>query len=265
MDGVEFRSVSYRIGARTLLDDFTVAVGAGETLALVGASGAGKTTVLKLVNRLLLPDAGDVCVQGRDTREWDPIRLRRSVGYVIQDVGLFPHLTVADNVAVVPRLEQWPDDRVAVRVRELLELIGLPPEEYSGRWPDELSGGQRQRVGVARALAVDPPVLLMDEPFGALDPITRRQLQQEFRRIQARVAKCVILVTHDMAEALALADRIGVLDEGRLIWCGTPKAIGEADDPRVRDLVETVLAGPHGPAAFDSAQARKAGHDDGRA
>jgi osmoprotectant transport system ATP-binding protein len=150
-------------------------------------------------------------------------------------------------------------------VRELLELIGLPPEEYSGRWPDELSGGQRQRVGVARALAVDPPVLLMDEPFGALDPITRRQLQQEFRRIQARVAKCVILVTHDMAEALALADRIGVLDEGRLIWCGTPKAIGEADDPRVRDLVETVLAGPHGPAAFDSAQARKAGHDDGRA
>jgi osmoprotectant transport system ATP-binding protein len=241
MDGVEFRGVSYRIGARTLLDDFTVAVAAGETLALVGASGAGKTTVLKLVNRLLLPDAGDVCVQGRDTREWDPIRLRRSVGYVIQDVGLFPHLTVADNIAVVPRLEQWPDDRVAGRVRELLDLIGLPAEEYSGRWPDELSGGQRQRVGVARALAVDPPVLLMDEPFGALDPITRRQLQQEFRRIQARVAKCVILVTHDMAEALALADRIGVLDEGRLIWSGTPKAIGEADDPHVRDLVETVL------------------------
>ena len=241
MDGVEFRSVSYRIGARALLDDFSVAVAAGETLALVGASGAGKTTVLKLVNRLLLPGAGDVRVQGRDTREWDPIRLRRSVGYVIQDVGLFPHLTVADNIAVVPRLEQWPDDRVAIRVRELLELIGLPAEEYSGRWPDELSGGQRQRVGVARALAVDPPVLLMDEPFGALDPITRRQLQQEFRRIQARVAKCVILVTHDMAEALALADRIGVLDEGRLIWSGTPKAIGEADDPLVRDLVDTVL------------------------
>ena len=241
MDGVEFRGVSYRIGGRTLLDDFTIAVAAGETLALVGASGAGKTTVLKLVNRLLLPDAGNVCVQGRDTREWDPIRLRRSVGYVIQDVGLFPHLTVADNIAVVPRLEQWPDDRAAGRVRELLDLIGLPAEEYSGRWPDELSGGQRQRVGVARALAVDPPVLLMDEPFGALDPITRRQLQLEFRRIQARVAKCVILVTHDMAEALALADRIGVLDEGRLIWSGTPQAIGESDDPRVRDLVDTVL------------------------
>jgi osmoprotectant transport system ATP-binding protein len=265
MDGVEFRNVSYRIGARTLLEDFSAAVAAGETLALVGASGAGKTTVLKLVNRLLLPDAGDVYVQGRATREWDPIRLRRSVGYVIQDVGLFPHLTVADNIAVVPRLEQWPDDRVAARVRELLDLIGLPSDEYSARWPDELSGGQRQRVGVARALAVDPPVLLMDEPFGALDPITRRQLQQEFRRIQARVAKCVILVTHDMAEALTLADRIGVLDKSRLIWSGTPKEIGVADDPRVRALVESVLAPPHGPAAVDSAQARKAGHVDGRA
>jgi osmoprotectant transport system ATP-binding protein len=241
MDGVEFRQVSYAIGPRTLLDDFSLIVGAGETVALVGASGAGKTTVLKLVNRLLLPGAGEVRVQGIDTREWDPIRLRRSVGYVIQDVGLFPHLTVADNIAVVPRLEQWPEERVAARVRELLELIGLAPETYMGRWPDELSGGQRQRVGVARALAIDPPVLLMDEPFGALDPITRRQLQLEFRRIQARVEKCVILVTHDMAEALALADRIGVLDEGRLIWCGTPQAIGESDDPHVRALVDTVL------------------------
>ena len=258
MDGVEFRNVSYRIsGGAHILDDFSLTVGAGETFALVGASGAGKTTVLKLVNRLLLPDAGEVRVQDIDTREWDPIRLRRSVGYVIQDVGLFPHLTVADNIAVVPRLEQWPDDRVAARVRELLELIGLTPETYTGRWPDELSGGQRQRVGVARALAVDPPVLLMDEPFGALDPITRRQLQQEYRRIQARVAKCVILVTHDIAEALALADRIGVLDEGRLIWCGTSQAITESDDLRVRALVESVVPLPHGPA--------KAGHYDGPA
>jgi osmoprotectant transport system ATP-binding protein len=242
MDGVEFRHVSYRIAGQTpILDDFSLTVGSGDTFALVGASGAGKTTVLKLVNRLLLPDAGDVRVQGVDTREWDPIRLRRSVGYVIQDVGLFPHLSVADNIAVVPRLEQWPEDRVATRVRELLDLIGLEPDTYTARWPDELSGGQRQRVGVARALAADPPVLLMDEPFGALDPITRRQLQQEFRRIQARVAKCVILVTHDMAEALALADRVGVLNEGRLIWSGLPRAIGESDDPRVRALVDTVL------------------------
>lgn len=249
MDGVEFRHVSYRIrGGARILDDFSLAVGGGETLALVGASGAGKTTVLKLVNRLLLPDAGEVRVQGIDTREWDPIRLRRSVGYVIQDVGLFPHLSVADNIAVVPRLEQWQADRVAARVRELLELIGLPPETYTSRWPDELSGGQRQRVGVARALAIDPPVLLMDEPFGALDPITRRQLQHEFRRIQARVAKCVMLVTHDMAEALALADRIGVLDEGRLIWCGTSQSIAEADDPRVRALVESVVPPRDGPA-----------------
>jgi len=242
MEGVEFRHVSYRIrGGAQILDDFSLTVGAGETFALVGASGAGKTTVLKLVNRLLLPDVGEVLVQGIDTRAWDPIRLRRSVGYVIQDVGLFPHLTVADNIAVVPRLEQWPDDRVTTRVRELLELIGLAPETYTGRWPDELSGGQRQRVGVARALAVDPPVLLMDEPFGALDPITRRQLQQEFRRIQARVAKCVILVTHDMAEALALADGIGVLEDGRLIWKGTPQAIAESDDSRVRALVSAWL------------------------
>jgi osmoprotectant transport system ATP-binding protein len=248
MAGVEFRHVSYSIGARNLLDDLSLTVGAGETFALVGASGAGKTTVLKLVNRLLVPDAGEVLVQGIDTRQWDPIRLRRSVGYVIQDVGLFPHLAVADNIAVVPRLEQWPEDRVTARVRELLELIGLAPETYTGRWPDELSGGQRQRVGVARALAVDPPVLLMDEPFGALDPITRRQLQQEFRRIQARVVKCVILVTHDMAEALALADRIGVLEDGRLIWSGTPQAIAESDDLRVRALVESVVPPGRGQA-----------------
>jgi osmoprotectant transport system ATP-binding protein len=160
---------------------------------------------------------------------------------VIQEVGLFPHLTVADNIAVVPRLERWRDDRVATRVRELLELIGLEPETYARRWPDELSGGQRQRVGVARALAGDPPVLLMDEPFGALDPITRRQLQQEFGRIQAHVGKCVILVTHDMAEALALADRVGVMESGRLIWCGTPRAIVTCEDARVRAFVNSAV------------------------
>ena len=247
MEGVEFRRVSFGPAGRTpIVDNISLTVGAGETLALVGASGAGKTTVLKLVNRLLLPDTGDVQVQGKDTREWDPIRLRRSVGYVIQEVGLFPHLTVADNIAVVPRLEQWPESRVAARVRELLELIGLPPDPYAGRWPDELSGGQRQRVGVARALAADPPVLLMDEPFGALDPITRRQLQREFRRIQARVEKCVILVTHDMGEALALGDHVGVMDGGFLIWHGTPQATLECEDERVRALLDSV--GPLPPA-----------------
>ncbi len=245
MAGVEFRDVSFGHARDTpILDRFTVTIHAGEVLALVGASGAGKTTVLKLVNRLLLPDAGDVCVQGRSTRDWDPIRLRRSVGYVIQDVGLFPHLTVADNVAVVPRLERWDAPRVTARVHELLELIGLPPETYATRLPHELSGGQQQRVGVARALAADPPVLLMDEPFGALDPVTRRQLQDEFRRIQSRLGKTVLLVTHDMAEAIALADRIGVMDEGRLIWSGPAGAISDCEDPRVRTFVEAVTIRP---------------------
>jgi osmoprotectant transport system ATP-binding protein len=249
MHGVEFRHVSYGLDGRPpIVDDVSLTVGPVQTLALVGASGSGKTTLLKLVNRLLVPRAGDVRVQDRDTREWDPIRLRRSVGYVIQDVGLFPHLTVGDNIAVVPRLERWPEDRVAARVRELLELIDLPPDEYLNRWPDELSGGQRQRVGVARALAVDPPVLLMDEPFGALDPITRRQLQQEFRRIQARVAKCVILVTHDMVEALTLADGVGVMDGGRLIWSGTSQAIADCAEPRVRALLDSVLPPATSPA-----------------
>ena len=241
MAGIEFDSVSFGHSRRqAILDRFTLTVGAGETVALVGASGAGKTTVLKLVNRLLLPDIGAVRVLGTDTRAWDPIRLRRSVGYVIQEVGLFPHLTAGDNIAVVPRLEGWDGPRVAARVRELLELIGLEADGYSTRWPDELSGGQRQRVGVARALAADPPLLLMDEPFGALDPITRRQLQDEFRRIQAQLRKTVLLVTHDMAEAMALADRIGVLDAGRLIWCGPAADILASNDPRVREFVEAV-------------------------
>jgi osmoprotectant transport system ATP-binding protein len=246
--GLDFDRVSFGHARQTrVLDHFTLTVDAGEIVALVGASGAGKTTVLKLVNRMLLPDEGDVRVQGRDTREWDPIRLRRSVGYVIQDVGLFPHLTVADNIAVVPRLERWDDGDVGRRVRELLDLIALDAGTYAARWPDELSGGQRQRVGVARALAADPPVLLLDEPFGALDPVTRRQLQDEFRRIQARLRKTVLLVTHDMAEAMTLADRIGVLDAGRLVWCGPARAIGESDDPRVRMLVDAVM--PRRPAA----------------
>ena len=245
MDGVEFRQVSFgHARAIPILDRFTLTVDAGSCVALVGASGAGKTTVLKLVNRLLVPDTGDVFVQGRDTRTWDAIRLRRSVGYVIQDVGLFPHLTVADNIAVVPRLEGWAAPRVDARVHELLGLIGLGPGEYGARWPDELSGGQRQRVGVARALAADPPVLLMDEPFGALDPVTRRQLQDEFRRIQSRLRKTVLMVTHDMGEAIALADRIGVLDAGRLIWCGPAEDILQSDDPRVRALVEAATIAP---------------------
>jgi len=239
--GIEFDQVSAGYSRRTpILAGFSLTVGAGETMALVGSSGAGKTTVLKLVNRLLVPDAGAVRVSGRDTRQWDAIRLRRSVGYMIQEVGLFPHLNVADNVALVPRLEGWDAERVSARVRELLEMTGLAPDTYGTRWPEELSSGQRQRVGVARALAGDPPVLLMDEPFGALDPVTRRQLQDQFLRLQSRLRKTVLLVTHDMAEAMHLADRIGVLDAGRVIWVGRADTILECDDPTVRQFVDAV-------------------------
>jgi osmoprotectant transport system ATP-binding protein len=248
---IEFRDVSYRQpGGARIFDGFTLSIEAGDVFALVGRSGAGKSTLLRLVNRLLLPDSGSVLVEGRDTREWEPIRLRRSVGYVIQDVGLFPHMSVADNIGVVPRLEKWEPRRVEARVSELLDLIGLPSATYAQRWPDELSGGQRQRVGVARALAADPPVLLMDEPFGALDPMTRAELQAEFRRIQARVRKTVILVTHDMGEAMTLGDRLGVLDGGRLIAYDRPDEVVHSRDPRVRHLLDA--AGPVARASAES-------------
>jgi osmoprotectant transport system ATP-binding protein len=239
---IEFRDVSLtRPNGARALDRFSLGVESGEVLALVGRSGAGKTTVIKLVNRLLTADSGAVLVEGRDTREWDPIALRRRVGYVLQDIGLFPHMTVANNVAVVPGLERWAGERTAARVRELLDLVGLPPQQFAARWPDELSGGQRQRVGVARALAADPPVLLMDEPFGALDPMTRAELRAEFRRIQQKLRKTVIIVTHDMAEAFALGDRVGVIDEGRLAACDTPAAMAASTDPRVRQLLDAVV------------------------
>jgi osmoprotectant transport system ATP-binding protein len=250
---IEFRAVTFaRAGQPRILDHFDLTVATGDVLALVGRSGAGKSTLLKLINRLLVPQEGAVLVQGRDTREWEPIALRRSVGYVLQDVGLFPHMSIADNVAVVPRLERWEPARVNARVHDLLELVGLPPHSFAQRWPDELSGGQRQRVGVARALAVDPPVLLMDEPFGALDPLTRAELHREFRRIQSRVRKTVIIVTHDMGEAFALADRVGVLDEGHLIANDRAGRVAASDDPRVRRLLDAVPVVPHDTAPAES-------------
>lgn len=242
---IEFDDVSFARDARTrVLEHLSLTVPPGSVVALVGRSGAGKTTVLKLVNRLLLPDAGSVRVDGRDTREWDSIRLRRRIGYVLQDVGLFPHMRLADNVSVVLRLEGWDAARIRVRVDELLDLVGLPPHRFRERWPDELSGGQRQRVGVARALATDPPVLLMDEPFGALDPLTRAELHTEFHTIQQRVGTTVILVTHDLGEAFALADRIGVLDEGRLVAFDTPQSIASSTDRYVRRLLDAMPAVP---------------------
>ena len=216
---------------RARVRSLTLDIGAGEVIALVGRSGAGKTTVLRLVNRLALPQSGRVLVGGRDTREWDPIGLRRSIGYVIQDVGLFPHMTVAANIGVVPRLERLGAGPDPGAVAELLDLVGLSPGTHAGRWPSELSGGQRQRVGVARALAADPAVLLMDEPFGALDPVTRAELQGQFRGIQQRLGKTVVIVTHDMLEALALADRVAVLDQGALIACEPREAIVESAEP----------------------------------
>lgn len=223
---------------------FTLSVEPGEVVVLVGRSGAGKSTILKLVNRVILPRSGLVRVEGRDTREWHPIQLRRRIGYVLQEIGLFPQMTVEQNVGLVPRLEGWPADRIRVRVAELLELVGLPPETFASRWPSELSGGQRQRVGVARALAVGPPILLMDEPFGALDPVTRVELRREFTRIQRQLKTTVIFVTHDMAEAFTLARRIGVVDAGALIVCDTPDAVARSPEPRVRVLLDTMSATP---------------------
>ena len=235
---IEFSAVAFSRQTRRILENVSFAVPAGETLALVGRSGAGKSTILKLINRLLDPEAGTVLVDGRDTRAWDPYDLRRHAGYVLQEIGLFPHLTIRDNVEIVPRLLEWPAERTRVRSDELLELVGLPPDAYADRWPDELSGGQRQRVGIARALAADPPVLLMDEPFGALDPITRAELRAEFRDIQARLHKTVVIVTHDLAEAFAVGDRVGVLEDGALVAWDTADAVSRSTEPRVRRLLD---------------------------
>jgi len=242
---VQFDRVSFAYPARApVLQCVSFDVPKGDLLALVGRSGAGKSTILKLVNRLLLPQSGRVEVEGRDTREWSGIPLRRRIGYVLQDVGLFPHMTVAENVGLVPRLEKWDPARTRTRVRTLLDLVGLPADAYAARRPHELSGGQRQRVGVARALAVDPPIMLMDEPFGALDPITRVEIRREFTRIRRELGTTVLLVTHDLSEAFALATRIGVLDDGELIVCDAPEVVAASRDPRVRKFLDTVTPLP---------------------
>jgi osmoprotectant transport system ATP-binding protein len=238
---IAFRDVHFSRGAQPILRGFSLEIAAGDTLALVGRSGAGKSTILKLINRLLVPDSGTVVVESRPTTEWDPFELRRRAGYVMQEVGLFPHLTVGHNIGTVPRLLGWDEGRVAGRVTELLELVGLDAKDYADRRPDQLSGGQRQRVGVARALAADPPILLMDEPFGALDPVTRSEIHREFRRIQERVRKTVVLVTHDMAEAFALATHVGVLSDGVLVVVGEPATVARSTDSRVRPLLEPLM------------------------
>jgi osmoprotectant transport system ATP-binding protein len=241
---IEFDHVTFRLpDGRPLLSDLTLGVRTGETLVLLGRSGSGKTTTMKLINRLLDPSEGRVRVQGKSTLEWDPIQLRRRIGYVIQEIGLFPHLSVEENIGLVPRLEQWPRERIEPRVRELLHMVGLDPDRFAKRFPRELSGGQRQRVGVARALAADPPLILLDEPFGALDPITRRDLQQEFRTLQERLRKTMVFVTHDVREALLLASRIALLKDGKLILLGKQNDLLQSNDPEARAFAECALDG----------------------
>lgn len=226
---IEFCDVSYRVGATQVLSRFNLQVESGETLVLLGRSGSGKTTSLKLVNRLLSPAAGVVRVKGQSNEEGDVIRLRRSIGYVIQDVGLFPHFTVERNIGLVPKIEGWSADRVRARVQELLQTVGLAPDAAT-RYPHQLSGGQRQRVGVARALAADPEILLMDEPFGALDPLTRDELQREFLLLQRRLHKTVVFVTHDLREALRLGSRIALMEAGKLVTVLSPEEFLRSTD-----------------------------------
>ena len=231
---VEFRGVSFEIAGKPILADLSFTVEAGETLVLLGRSGSGKTTALKMINGMLSPTRGQVFVDGRPTTGWDPIKLRRRIGYVIQEVGLFPHFTVGDNVGLVPKLEGWTAPDIESRVNLLLEKVGMPPGEFRSRYPRQLSGGQRQRVGVARALAADPPVLLFDEPFGALDPVMRLELQQQFLTLRRDFQKTSIFVTHDVREALFLGSKIALLAAGRLDVLAPPQQFRQARTDEAR-------------------------------
>lgn len=243
---IEFCGVSYHLpvpDGRALITDLNLSISTGKVTMLLGRSGSGKTTALKLINRLLVPTAGSVRVNGVSTQDADPIRLRRGIGYAIQEVGLFPHYTVEQNIAIVPKLEGWDVARIRTRVREVLEIIGLPSEKFAGRYPDELSGGERQRVGLARALAADPPILLMDEPFGALDPLSRMQIQQQFRKVQQRLKKTVVFVSHDLSEAMLLGDRIAFLESGALRGVFAPHEFLHSNDEQIREYVEAFQSG----------------------
>jgi len=238
---IEFVNVTYRTAeGRALLSSLNLRVQRGETLVLLGRSGSGKTTTLKLINGLLVCQEGKIIVDGKSIGDWDLIRLRRHIGYAIQDVGLFPHITVERNVGLVPRLEKWPPEKIRARTEELLELVGLPAAQFRSRYPNQLSGGQRQRVGLGRALASDPPILLMDEPFGALDPLTRADIQHQFKSLQQRLNKTVVFVTHDVREAMFLGTRIAVMDSGRLLGVYSPQAFLQSKEPVVSDYVNVL-------------------------
>lgn len=234
---IEFRDVSFQINDRDLLTNLNLTIDRGETIVLLGRSGSGKTTTLKLINRLLMSSSGTVLVEDRSTTDWDPIKLRRRIGYAIQDIGLFPHFNVCENVGLVPTLEKWQEQRIEARVFEMLNLVGLEPTTFAHRYPHQLSGGQRQRVGVARALAADPPILLMDEPFGALDPITRLELQQQFQYLQQQLDKTVVFVTHDIQEAFLLGTRIGLMHEGKLVVLGTKAEFLQSQHPEAQAFI----------------------------
>jgi osmoprotectant transport system ATP-binding protein len=234
---------------RALVSDISLSVHPGETMVLLGRSGSGKTTLLRLINRMLTPTAGAVLVKGRATTEWDAIELRRSIGYVIQEAGLFPHFTVAENIALVPTLDKWDAARISARVADMLKLVGLDGEDFASRYPRQLSGGQRQRVGVARALAADPEILLMDEPFGALDPVTRAELQREFAELAQRLKKTIVFVTHDLREALLLASRIVLLQNGKIVASDTPQNFMKLQHPEVQAFAASLVEIPTEPGA----------------
>lgn len=235
---VEFRNVTLNRNNRASVSNLNFTIERGEILVLLGRSGSGKTTTMKLINRLLTPTQGEILFDGIPTSQWDEIKLRRKIGYVIQETGLFPHFTVERNVGLVPTLEGWKPKQIKTRSHELLHLVGLEPAQFALRYPHELSGGQRQRVGVARALAADPPMLLMDEPFGALDPITRLELQREFKRLQQELGKTVVFVTHDIQEAFVLASRIGLMVRGELVVLGTSQDFVNSQHPEAKTFLE---------------------------
>ncbi len=239
---VELRNVNFAVGDLQILSDLNLEVKKGEILILLGESGCGKTTTLKLINRLIEPTSGEVLVEGKPTTAWDAIKLRRKIGYVLQEGGLFPHFTVFDNVALVPKLENWETEKTRARVFELLEIIGLKPDKFASRLPNELSGGQRQRVGVARALAANPDLLLLDEPFGALDAITRTHLQKEFAALVRELGKTAVFVTHDLQEAFILGTRICLMNKGKIALVETPENFKKSDLPLVREYLETLAS-----------------------
>jgi len=237
---LEFRDVSYRIGGNLILEHLSFRVEPGRTRVLLGRSGSGKTTALKMLNGLLFPSGGQVLIEDRATTDWNLIQLRRSIGYVIQEVGLFPHFTIGENIGLVPRLNGWPANRISARVAELLHQVGLEPAKFIDRYPSQLSGGQRQRVGVARALAAEPKLLLFDEPFGALDPVTRVELQDQFLELRDRLRKTTIFVTHDVREALRLGTEIGLLCHGRLEVLTTPAEFVKSSGPEACAFMSTL-------------------------